>query len=305
MKFFTRFLVVCLLGFATISLTGCGDTVEVPPAHVAKKSTPSGLEKGIIPPCKMRLSKMCLTCDSLVLAEASDYGVKETTEIFMPKDKLNLVLDTRGIFSISAEEKNVEKIFSRITAQPTNNARVSLISMQKVYDTYGAPVVREAVRTVITKYSIMEVMGNRNAISQELAKLVRERLKNTPITVIRFGLADAQPPKMIIEAQEAATKREIEIRQTEADKMVKLKEAEADLEVARKQQEVDLVEAETQVLVAKKLAEGVSPAWITQRSIKALEKLENGNHVILLPTEVYQNPAMMVGIMTKAFSEKN
>lgn len=295
-----------LIGVALVAifLTGCGQVVEVPPAHVAKKSTPSGLQEGIIPPSKIRLP-FCFfpgqICQNLILSEAPDYGVKEEMTIFMPKDKLNLTVDVRGVFSISSDESNVEKIFSRITAESIDD-RVSIIRMTRVYKTYGAPVVRSAVRSVIRKYSIMEVMENSENISQELAKVVREKLKTTPISTIRFGLADLQPPKVIVDAQEAATKREIEIRQAEANKLVLLKEAEAALEVAYKQQEVDLKEAETQVLVAKKLAEGVSPAWIAQRGIKAIEKLENGNHVILMPTEAFNNPAVMMGVMNKSLS---
>ena len=150
----------------------------------------------------------------------------------------------------------------------------------------------------------MQVMENREEISAELSKKVRARLKSTPITTIRFGLADVQPPKVIVDAQEAAKKREIEIQKAQADKIIKLTEAEAALEVAIKQQDVDLKEAETQVLVNKKLAEGVTQAWVTQRSLKVLEKLQNGNHVILMPTEAYSNPAMMVGIMNKAMSQQ-
>jgi hypothetical protein len=293
-----------LLAFTFSStLTGCGKVVEVPAAHVGKKSTESGLQEGIIPPSKFRLKGFCWTCDNLILCEASDYPVKETMKIFMPKDKLNLDVDVRGIFSISASESNVEKIFARIPAEPVND-RVSKISMKRVYATYGSPIVREAVRTIITRYTIMEVMENRDAISQELVGLVTKRLRTTPLTTMRFGLADVQPPAIIVKAQEAATKREIEIRQAEADKMVRLKEAEANLEVATKQQQVDLKEAETQVLVAQKLAQGVSPAWALQRGMKVLEKLENGNHVILLPMEAFKNPALMMGIANKAFSKQ-
>jgi regulator of protease activity HflC (stomatin/prohibitin superfamily) len=292
--------------FAALTLAGCGERVEVPPAHVGKKSTPSGLQEGIIPPSKIRLSACWwpgAICETLILSEASDYPVKESMKIFMPKDKLNLSVDVRGTFSVSSQSANVDEVFARLTAKQIND-HSSLISMTQIYDTYGAPVVREAVRTVLTRYSIMEIMENREAISAELAQEVRKRLDPTPITTIRFGLADIQPPEVIVTAQEEATKREIEIQKAEADKQVKLKEAEAALEVAIKQQEVDIKEAETQVLVNKKLAEGVTPAWVTQRALKALEKLPNGNHVILVPTEAYSNPAMMVGIMNKAMNHQ-
>ena len=117
-------------------------------------------------------------------------------------------------------------------------------------------------------HTIQQVLESREAISEKLQAAVRADLENTPITVTVFGLADVQPPTVIINAQEAAKKREIEIQQAEADKLVKLTEAEAALAVAKKQQEVDLTEAETQVLVNQKLAEGVTNAFVTQRALK-------------------------------------
>lgn len=286
-----------LLGLPLLLLfvSGCGKVVEIPPAHVGKLSTASGLKDGIIPPSKIRLSSFCLTCDSIILAEASDYGVKEGMQIFMPKDKLNLTVEVRGTFSISNQQSNVEKIFARLTATP-KSSRVSIISMKKVYDTYAQPVVREAVRSIITKYSIQQIMENRDAISKELIKEIRQKLAATPITTIRLGLANVQPPDVIVKAQETAKERAIAIERAEAEKQVKLKEAEAALEVAIKQQEVDLKEAETQVLVNKKLAEGVTPAFIAQRSLRVLEQLaKSDNKVFFMPTEAMSNPAIMLG----------
>ena len=43
------------LMIATTALSGCGTAVEVPPAHVGKLSTESGLQEGIIHPSKFRL----------------------------------------------------------------------------------------------------------------------------------------------------------------------------------------------------------------------------------------------------------
>lgn len=285
-------------------LFACGQTVEIPPAHVGKLSTSSGLQEGIIQPSKMRLSNLCIVCDNLVLAEASDYAVKERMQIFIPRDKLNLKVDVRGTFAISSNQANVEKIFARIPADATPSDRVTKISMKKVYGTYANPVIREVVRAIITKYSIAEVMENRDAISTELAKAVRERLKATPITTIYFGLADVQPPDVIVKAQEAAKEREIQIQRAEADKLVKLKEAEAALEVAIKQQQVDLKEAETQVLVNQKLAEGVNRAFIAQRSLKILEQMaQSNNKIFFLPMEAMSNPSMILGPINQSLKK--
>lgn len=290
---------------AAFTLGGCGQQVEVPPAHVGKLSTESGLQEGIIQPSKFRLEGFCWNCDSLILAEASDYGTSETMKIYMPKDQLNLDVDVRGVFSISADEGNIEMVFGRVTADQQPSERVRLISMGKVYNTYAKPVVREAVRSILTKYSIAQVMENRDVISEELAKEVRARLKATPVTAIRFGMADLQPPPVIVTAREKAKEREIAIQQAEANKQVALKEAEAALEVAVKQQQVDLKEAETQVLVNQKLAEGVNDAFVTQRWLKVMGELAANpeGRVIILPYEAVKNPAMLMGTFNRAMAE--
>ena len=292
-----------LLVMATLFVSACGHPVEVPPAHVGKLSTPSGLQEGIIPPSKLRLSHFCITCDSLILVEASDHPIKESMEIFMPKDTLNLRVEVRGTIAISPEEENVEKVFARVSAEATPDDRVRIIQIETVYAVYGEPVIREAVRSIITNYQIAQVMQNRDEISQELTKVVREKLKASPLTIPQFGLADIQPPKVIVAAQEAAKEREIAIDRAEADKQVRLKEAEGALAVAVKQQQVDLKEAETQVLVDKKLSEGVSPAFIAQRSLKVLEKLATSdNKVFFMPMEAMNNPAIIMGTVNESFN---
>jgi len=284
-----------------VLLAGCGLRTEVPPAHVGKILTDSGLQEGIIPPSKIRLEGFCFQCDELVLAEASDLGVSETMRIFMPKDQLNLQVDVRGVYSISPNEANTSKIFARLKAEPTDESRVHLITMSRVYETYARQVVREATRTAFSEYSILQVMENRDAVASELTDMVRNKLSSTPITIQQFGLADIQPPDLIIQAQEAKREREIAIEKEEAEKLVRLTKAEADLEVAKKQREIDLTEAGTQVLVQRKLAEGVSDAWLKQRAIRVLEEMAaSDNKVIFMPTGALENPAIMLGALQEA-----
>jgi len=305
MQIFKRTGFLLALAISALTTTACvGPQVEVPPAYVGKITTDSGFQEGIIPPSRFRLEGMCMICDGLVLVEASDVAQKEQMKIYMPKDELNLTVDVRGVFTISSEESNAEKIFDRVTAQPSNMGdRVSVIPMTRVYETYGQAVLREAVRTTLTKYTIAQVMENRESIGTELTQIVRKKLSATPITTKQFGLADIQPPAVIVAAREAAKEREIAIQREEAEKQIKLKRAEADLQVAVKQQEVDLKEAETQVLVNKTLAEGVNKAFVTQRWLKIMAELAANpdGKVIIMPAEAMQNPALMMGSMQHSF----
>lgn len=282
-----------MLGF----LSACGEVVEIPSGHVGKLSTESGLSEEVLAPSKFRLEGFCITCDNLILAEASDFPIKESMNLWMPKDRLNLSFDVRGTVSVSNNDSIMNRIFDRIPAQPTGDERITLIPMSQIYNTYAQPIIRETARSVLSKYTISQVMDNRDAIGQELAQTVSERLASTPVSVSYFGLADIQLPEVVVQAEVARKEREVAIQRAEADKQVRLTEAEAALEVAVKQQEVDLKEAETQVLVNQRLAEGVNQAFVTQRMIKVLEQLANSdNKVFVIPDEALQNPAIMMGV---------
>jgi regulator of protease activity HflC (stomatin/prohibitin superfamily) len=217
----------------------------------------------------------------------------------MPKDELNLTLEIRGIFTISSNERNVNKIFNRITPEKIAK-RISYISMNEVYKTYAQPIIRETTRSIISNYTIKEIMSNREEIGKQIEDSLVERLKDTPIVPVYVGMADIQPPDVIVLAQESAKKREIAIKEAENEKMVSLEKAKAAYEVAIKQQQVDLKEAETQVLVNKKLTEGVNEAFVTQRALKVLTALaENPNTVFFMPMEAMKNPNMILGALNK------
>ena len=296
------FLLITAL-ITVLSTIGCfGPLVEIPPASYGKLSTPNGLAEGIIPASKIRLDRFCITCDSIIIAEGADLAFQESMQLFMPRDELNLTVEIRGIATISSDAANLNSLFSRQTSvTDESQSRISWITMQQTYNTYGAPIIRDVVRAVLVDYEIMQIMENRNMVSQALAKAVRERLETTPMQVSDFGLADVQPPPIIVKAKEVAKEREVQIQQAEAQKQVSLKQAEAALEVARKQQEVDLVEAETQVLVNRKLAAGVSPAFLAQRGMNVLEQMaQSDNKVFIVPNEALRNPALMMGITNNA-----
>jgi len=291
------------LGLLT-SLAGCfGETVEIPTAHRGVISTAAGIQDEILPPSKLRLNNLCRVCDNIIIAEVSDYGAKESLQLFMPKDRLNITIEVRGTFATSDAPDDLRMIFSRVSPQAATS-RVSKITAQQVYVTYAQQIIRDRVRSVVAQYDIATLMDNREEIGAELREAVRKALEGRPVKVLNFGLADIQPPAIILQAEENRKSREIAIKQAEADKEVRLREAEADLEVAKLAQAVELKEAETQVLVEKKLKEGFSEAYVAQRGLKILEALARSNNkVVFLPTEALTNPSIMIGGVKKALDE--
>jgi len=206
-KFFIILAILCSLAGAFV-LTSCGERVEVPTAHVGKIKTASGLQDGLKYPSAFRLPYSFFVRNELVLVETSHFPVKESIKLFMPKDKLNLTFEVRGTMFISPEKS--EQIFDKMTEQ----------------------LIRSKVRSIVSRYSIPELMEQRETINTELVKEIKELFsgKEYPIGVIQFGLADIQYPEVIVKAQELAKEREVAIETAEAQKQVQLKEAEAALE---------------------------------------------------------------------------
>ena len=256
-------------------LSACGAKVEVPPAHVGKILTKNGYAPETIPPSKFRLEPCWAYCDKLVLLQASDVGFTEQMQVFMPEDKLNLTVEVRGTLTVPTAKEETEMLFNRLTSQQTSNDRVNIISASMVYNTYGQQALRGVVRSEITKYGIQEVLENRETIGQNIHAAVMNKMDetHTPLVVSRFELADIQPPKVIVEAQQAAKKREIDVQRAEADAQVAMVEAERALEVAKAER---LVEREKAAAIAEQndiAAKSITPQLLEYRRLEVAERI--------------------------------
>ncbi len=304
---------------SVLFLTGCGTKVEVPPAHLGKVLTKNGFSPETIPPSKFRLEPCIAYCDKLIVLEASDNPFKESMTLFMPKDKLNIDVDVRGTFSITSDKKTVNTLFDRVTADnaPENILAHGIIRARKVYKTYGEQALRGIVRSELVKYSIAELLLNRDIIAAKIHQAITEKLQesNTPIVISRFELADIQPPKVIVDAQEAAKKREIAVQQAEADARVKMVEAERALEVAKKQR---LVEREKALAIAEQnkiAAKSITPELIKYRQLEIAEKVltkfaeSNSGNLIVVPADMSalntaSDSAVLGKVLNKSIGKK-
>lgn len=296
-----------LISFLCLFLSGCGTRVEVPTGYVAKVMTPNGLQSGTKPPSSFRLPWSAPWDGKyyLVMVEASDRSVTEDIEIFVPRDQLNLRVSIRMMLSIPHDDdEKIESIFARINASETEMSSIRSIKFNTVYDTYVSPVIRARAAEVLSQYSIHDIISNRQAVSQTIEEKLRDELATAPIILISAGLAEIQPPPIIVRANEVAKEREIEIQRAEADKAISIAQADAALEVAKKRQLIDVTEAETQLLVDEVLAQAVSPAFVMQRSLKILEAMATSeNKVFIIPSEFINNPAIMTGVNYNAITE--
>lgn len=277
----------------SIMIVGCGAKVEVPPAHVGKILGKNGYAPETIPPSKFRLPACLAYCAQLVVLEASDQSFKESIVLFMPKDKLNLTIDLRGTMSVPADENTIDNLFGRLPAQVVKDGDYhSIITAGKVYSTYGRQALRGIVRSELVKYTIGDVLKNREAIGQNIHQAISEKLKSTetPLIISRFEMANVQPPKVIVEAQQKAKEREIAIQQAEADAKVELVKADRDLEIARKTR---LVEKEKALAIAEQnkiAAKSITPQLLAYRKLEVAERvltaMANNQNSMIVPADM-------------------
>lgn len=286
---------LCCVLIASVALAACGKKIEIPPAHVGKVLTKDGFREDILAPSKSRLEPCFFYCDSLVLVEASDYAVEESLVVFMPKDELNMTVDVRGVYQINnSDTKVINGIFNRITAEPTNETNVSIITANKIYNTYVVQVIRENVRSFLTQYTINDIQENRESINALLIEHIREKTKHLPIQPTQFGMADVQLPKVILEAKEAAKQREIAIQQEEANKLVALTKASAELEIAEKDRAVRLLRARTTKEENQIMAAAVTPTFLQYRYLEVLQDMANNPNTVFLPYDALQTPGASI-----------
>ena len=291
---------------AALALAACGDQVTVPPAHVGKVLTKNGYQPDNYPPSKFRLPACFAYCDALILAELSDTGMKEPFQLFMPKDQLNMAFDIRFTMSIRNTEKAIDSIFARIPPATSDEAREGyrahgIISSHKVYVTYGQPILREVIRTIVAKYSINEVASSREALNAEVYAAVAKALEGTPIAVKRLAFADIQFPDVIVKAKEAAAERRAAIQQAEADKQVMLVNMQTRLEQAK----ADRAVRRENALAAKEenaiYAESVTDKYLQYRTLEVLEKLAESPNAVFVPVQALDT----VGMSNRIFNPGN
>lgn len=272
-------------------VVGCGSRVEVPPAYVGKVLTKNGYAPETIPPSKFRLPACFAYCDKLILLQANDSGFKETMTVFMPKDKLNLAVEVRGTLSIPTTPSIVDAIYDRVTSTPTNDGDTNVIQTKTVYETYGQQALRGIVRSEIVKYSIADVLEQREAIGGNIHAAIQEKMagKSTPLIVSRFELADVQPPAVIVQAQQSAKEREIDIQRAEADAQVQMVEAEKALEIAKKDRLVErekaLAIAEQNEIASKSITPQVLEYKRLETALQIYTALASSSNTIIVPAD--------------------
>ncbi len=285
-----------MLGLAALVLTGCGERVEVPPAHVGKIMTKDGYQDNLIPTSKLRLPFCWTYCDRMVLLDVSDKSYVEPMTIFIPEDKLNVSLDVRATLSVN--QKKANELFNSLPQQVKDD-QLSIISSESIYNTYAKQILQAEVRAYLTQYSISQIASSNEKINADiqilLAKVMTER---TPFNVRYVGLTNIKFPDIITEAQENTAKRREAIQGEEAQLQISKVRLERELQEARLTRAVEKEKAETEAMSQRTLAESVDPRVMQLRALEVERiKAEKWNGV--LPHTIMGTNVPMIMNMNK------
>jgi len=288
------------VGIASLGLflSGCGDRVTVPPVNVGKVMDTDGYKEGIIPTSTFRLDACWwpgAVCQKLVLLDISDFKKTEHFKLFMPKDKLEM--DFTVNLTLAPKPGERDKLFGLLSPMQHGKENYS-ISNEQGYSTYVQPVVSREARDFMSKFSIMEIANNREAISNKLADRLTEVIsKRTPYMAKMVDLAETNYPDIITKAQQKAAERREQIQQVEAEKQINRVRMEKDLELAQKQRKIDVEKAQAEAKVNKILAESMTPAYKEYRMLNALDKMAESDNTKFIPVGMLDSMAAqtMVG----------
>lgn len=260
------FAVAALIGMA--GLTGCGQRVEIPPAHVGKIMTKDGYQPDTLGASKFRLSPCFAYCDKLVLIDVSDKAKEEALSIFIPEDKL--VLDIGIRVTLSLNPKKVNELFTSLPPTDSTSGNESVIAWDQIYKTYAQQIILTETREYMSKFSIAAIASSLEKVNGDIRGILQERLQErTPFTVRYVGITNIKYPDIITKAQENAAERRERIQQEEAQLQISKVTLERELQETRLRRQIDLEKAEIEAK-AQQIQRDV-----VDEKVLALRRLEN------------------------------
>lgn len=275
-------------------LSGCGQMVEVPPAHIGKVMTKDGYQPEEIGTSKFRLAPCWSYCDKLILLDTSDRSTVESLSIFIPTDKLELAVDVRTTLSLNPTK--TAALFGTIS--PVETEDKTLIPWEKVYQTYAQQIVQTEVREYLSNYSIGQIASSMEKVNSDLRSILSKAITSrTPFDVRYVGVTRVQYPKIITNAQENAAQRREQIQQEEAQLQISKVKLERELQEARLQRQIDFEKAQGEAAAQKVQKE------VVDERVLELRKLENER--VLIERWDGKLPVTVMGEAIPMFGFKN
>ena len=255
-------------------VTGCG-FYTVPPTTKGKILTTAGYGKEVLEPGKYTLWGR----DDMILLQTNTKTYKEAVQIILA-DKLTLGAEIRFRGRIAGNEKVINSMFNDISA-----GEDKVVSFNEVYAVYGRMAVRNKTREIISQYNVEDVHKNYGRLSKEIAKVLEESLKGTPLEISDIALGNIAYPPVVTKAIDDAKKRRMQIDKEKAT---------AKIDLLKKENERLLEEANYQIRITKAKAirdsnkiigEGITPALLKLRALEVQEAMASNKSAVFMPYE--------------------
>ena len=267
-KKFIKFCSIALMVVSAMSFTGCGERVEVPPARIGKIMTNDGYQKNTIPTSKFRLDSCWSVCDKLVTLDQSDKTVVEKVTVFMPTDKLQLVIPVQTTLAVNPTK--VDSLFNTLPPEDDgdDNKQTAQIKWATIYYTYAQSIIAAETTSFISKYSIAELSSNLEQINANLRNhLTTVIAQRTPFNARYVGISQIQYPEIITKAQEGAAQRREQIQTEEAQLEISKVKLERELQEARLTRQIEIEKSQTTAAANRVQSETITSAVLEKQRL--------------------------------------
>ena len=242
-----KIILCCMI---LLTLSGCGKKVTVESGRVAKELGSTGLEKRIRSAGAFRLDSCILSaCSSLVVLEAFENTQKIKSKYYISASKLNLELEVSIVYAVKTDDNSINKVYERVKSVKTES-RGSIITSERIFDTYVNPIGIGNIRTSLNNYNIDEIMDNLSEVNDYVQSEFIKKLENEPVVIKSLTFSFVSYPEVIVSRRE-------EEASVDAEKSTKLKRLEANLIIVKERKKLDIQRATVAVEAARIVSESM------------------------------------------------
>ena len=248
-----------------LTLSSCGERVNVPTGQVAKIIGTSGLKPNITKPRSFRLESCFFTaCEKLSRLEVFEDTLLFQSTYYISEDKLDLTLDLKIQYKLNSNPDDINSVYSRVKSVPELSGH-RMIKISRVFDTYITPVLKDTVRETLNNYSMNQIMDNISEVKKVVEKVVIEKTKNTPITINSITFSKIAYPESI-------TEKRVEAARVDSEKIISLKRIAAEIEVSEQRKLLMIKDARIAVEADKIVSKSMDKKMATWLFLNSFDK---------------------------------
>lgn len=264
-------IVLALMMFMSLALTGCGYST-VPPAAKGKVLSTTGYSPGVYETGKYLLWGR----DEMVILDTSTQTYGENVSVKMT-DNLDLKFTVKFRTRIAGDEKVINSMFNDIKHQDYQ------VTLPMVYKVYGQDVVQSVARSVVGKYSTEEVAANFDKITADLYSQLSAKMKNSPLEMSNITLANLDYPDTIDEAYKLQGAKRLAIETEASNQAVEMVKKTNELSLATANYAIEMKKAETLRDTNATTGAGLSDKLLAYRALEVQEKMAENKAAVFVP----------------------